>query len=111
MSIRPAVAILNELRDGEALVELGQHLHDAIASVREHGKPATITVTITVGTLGENQHKLVTPPVIMSAKVKSKLYEPEPASTIFFVDQDGNATRNQTRQQDLELKIAAGQQE
>lgn len=111
MKIRSSVAILNEIRDGAALEELGQAFHDCIANVREHGKPSTITVTITVGTLGENQHKLVTPPVIMTAKVKTKLYEPEPPSTIFFVDQDGNATRNQTRQETLDLKIAAGNQE
>lgn len=106
MNIRPAQAILNEIRDGEVLVELAQAFHDCIANVREHGKLSTITVTITVGTLGENQHKLVTPPVIMTAKVKTKLYEPDPAATIFFVDQDGNATRNQTRQQEIALSVA-----
>jgi hypothetical protein len=101
---------MNEIRDGEAMVELAQAFHDAIANVREHGKPVPITVTITVGTLGESQHKLVEPPVVIRALVKTKLYEPEPAATIFFVDQDGNATRNQTRQENLNLSIAIDQQ-
>ncbi len=107
MKLRSAVAILNEIRDGDALLELGQCIHDAIANVREHGKPNTITVTLTVGTLGESQHKLVIPPVIITAEVKAKLYEPKPPATIFFVDQDGNPVRQQQRQPDLDLKIAA----
>ncbi len=106
MKIRPAQAILNEIRDGEAMIELAQAFHDAIANVREHGKPATISVTISVGTLGESQHKLVEPPIIIKAKVQTKLFEPEPPATVFFVDQDGNATRNQTRQENLNLSIA-----
>src|ERR1039457_1066129 len=88
MKIRPAQAILNEIREGEAMVELAQAFHDAIANVREHGKTAVVNVTITVGTLGESQHKLVEPPIIIRAAVKTKLYEPEPPATVFFVDQD-----------------------
>ena len=111
MKIRPAQAILNEIREGEAMGELAQAFHDCIANVREHGKPATVTVTITVGTLGESQHKLVEPPIVIRAAVKTKLYEPEPPATVFFVDQDGNATRNQTRQQEIALSVAVATQE
>ncbi len=106
MKIRPAQAILNEIREGEAMVELAQAFHDAIANVREHGKSATVNVVITVGTLGESQHKLVEPPIVIRASVKTKLYEPEPPATGFFVYQDGNATRNQTRQQEIALSVA-----
>lgn len=107
MKIRPAVAILNEIRDGVALEELAVAFHDCIANVREHGKPNTITIIFTIGTLGESQHKLVVPPVVVTAEVKTKLYEPKPPATIFFVDQDGNPVRQQQRQPDLDLKIAA----
>ena len=107
MKLRPAQAILNEIEDGAALEALAQAFHDAIAAVREHGKPATVNLSITVGTLGENQHKLVEPPIIMQAEVTTKLPKAKPPATVFFVDQDGNATRNQTRQNDLDLKIAA----
>lgn len=106
MKIRPAQAILNEIREGEIMVELAQAFHDAIANVREHGKPCEINVKLVVATLGENQHKLVEPPVIIKGAVKTKLFEPEPPATVFFVDQDGNATRNQTRQQEIALSVA-----
>lgn len=106
MNIRPAQAILNELQDGLSLKQLAQAFHDAIAAVREHGKPATVTLLITVGTL-EGQHHLIEPPIIMTAEVSTKLPKAKAPATIFFVDQDGNATRNQTRQQDLGLTVAA----
>jgi len=110
MNIRPAQAILNELQDGQALNQLAQAFHDSIAAVREHGKPATVTFTVTVGTL-EGQHNLVEPPIIMTADVTTKLPKAKPPATIFFVDHDGNPTRNQTRQQDLGLTIAPALQE
>lgn len=110
MNIRPAQAILNELQDGQALNQLAYAFHDAIAAVREHGKPATVTLQITVGTL-EGQHNLIEPPIIMTADIVSKLPKAKPPATIFFVDQDGNATRNQTRQQDLGLTIAGASQQ
>ena len=47
----------------------------------------------------------------MQAEVTTKLPKAKPPATVFFVDQDGNATRNQTRQQEINLSIAAGQQE
>ena len=111
MKIRSAQAILNEIEDGNALEQLAQAFHDAIAAVREHGKPATVNLSIVVGTLGENQHKLVEPPIIMQAEVTTKLPKAKPPATVFFVDQDGNATRNQTRQQEISLSVAAIQQE
>jgi len=106
MKIRSAQAILNEIEDGNALEQLAQAFHDAIAAVREHGKPATVNLRITVGTLGEGQHKLVEPPIIMQAEVTTKLPKATPPATIFFVDHDGNATRNLTRQQEINLAVA-----
>jgi hypothetical protein len=106
MKIRSAQAILTEIREGAVLEELAQAFHDAIANVREHGKPVTIVVTIRVGALGEGQHKLVEPPVIIKGKVETKLYEPEPPATVFFIDSDGNATRNQSRQTEIALTVA-----
>ena len=106
MKIRPAQAILNEIEDGATLEALAQAFHDAIAAVKEHGKPATVNLSITIGTLGESQHKLVEPPIIMLAEVTTKLPKAKPNATIFFVDQDGNATRNHTRQADMLLSVA-----
>ncbi len=107
MKVRPAQAILNEISDGKALEELALAFHDAIAAVREFGKPASVTLAIKIDTLGADQHKLVEPPVIFTHEVATKLPKAPPPATVFFVDADGNATRNQTKQQELALTIAA----
>lgn len=107
MKIRSAIAILNEVEEGAALERMAAAFHDAIAAVREYGKKATVNLAITIDTLGENQHKLVEPPVVMTAEVTTKLPKPPPPATVFFVDAEGNPSRNQTKQQELALTIAA----
>jgi hypothetical protein len=106
MKLRPAQAILCELNEGHTLEDLAQAFHDAIEAVKEHGKPASINLSITIGTLGENQHHLIEAPVIMQAEVITKLPKAKPAATIYFIDADGNPVRNQTRQESLNLSVA-----
>lgn len=108
MKIRPAQAILLEIREGQLLNELACAFHNAIANVREHGKGCEVIVKIKIGTMDSSKHKLVEPPILMQGKVVEKLYEPEPNATVFFVDAEGNATRNLTRQETLNLTAVAG---
>lgn len=105
MKVRPAQATLNELRDGRAMDELAQHIHDAIAAVKEHGKAATVTLTIGVAPF-KQQSNLIEPPVILTGEVTSKLPKPDPEATLFFVDGEGNPTRNKLREPELNLTIA-----
>ena len=100
MKIRPAQATLNELNNGQTMEQLAQAIHDAIAAAKEFGKPATVTLDITIGTMKE-QNRLVNPPVLMAGEVTTKLPKAPPPQTVFFVDEDGNATRTQTREPDL----------
>lgn len=105
--IRSATAILAEIRKGQAVVELSQHIHDAIAAVREHGKPAKITLELAIAPMRKGAEKLVEAPLIFTAEVVSKLPKADTEATIFFTDQEGNATRvPETTQQDLGLRIA-----
>lgn len=107
MMIRPAVAVLNDIRNGHMLEDLGQHIHDACVAVRDHNKPATITVTMVVAPW-KGDHKLVEQPILITAEVESKLPKEKPDATVFFIDDNGNAVRNQTRQPDLGLSVAGG---
>lgn len=105
MKVRPAQAILIEMNNGNVMVALADHIHDAIAAVKQFGKPAVITLDITVSTM-KDQHNLVNPPVVMAGEVSSKLPKAPPPLTLFFVDEDGNPTRNQTREPELGLTMA-----
>lgn len=107
MKIRPAQATLNELRDGRALEEVAQQIHDAIEAVRQYGKSATVTLEISIAPMKGGQEKLVEPPLIFTAEVTSKLPKAQPEATLFFTDADGNPTRVQTRQRGLDLSVAS----
>lgn len=107
MNIRSAQAILNEIRGGAALDDLAQHLHDATAAVTEHGKSATVTLTITISPYkGSNAAKFHDQPLIVLGEVTSKLPKADPEATIFFESTEGNLVRTQERQSDLPLSIA-----
>lgn len=106
-NIRSATSILTEIREGRAVVELGDEIHNAIAAVREHGKPAKVTLELTIAPLRNGAEKLVEAPLAFTAEISSKLPTPDPEKTLFFVDGEGNATRNPSeRQQDLGLRVA-----
>lgn len=108
MKTRSATSILAEIREGRAVVELGDEIHRAIAAVREHGKPAKVTLELTIAPLRNGNEKLVEAPLVFTAEISAKLPLPEPEKTLFFVDGDGNATRNPgERQQNLGLTVAS----
>lgn len=104
--IRPAQATLNELNGGQTMSQLAEAIHHGIAATKEFGKDATVTLTITIGTMKE-QGRLVNPPILMAGEVTTKFPKAPPPQTVFFVDDDGNATRQQTREPELTgLKVA-----
>ena len=106
MKIRPAQATLNELNNGHTMEHLATAIHDGIAAAKQFGKPATVTLTITIGTM-KDQHRLVNPPMVMAGEIATKFPKAEPPQTVFFIDEDGNATREQTREPELPLSIAS----
>lgn len=105
--VRSATSILTEIREGRAVVELGDEIHRAIAAVKEHGKPAKVTVELTIAPLRGGAENLVEAPLVFTAEISAKLPQPDPEKTLFFVDGEGNATRNPgERQQGLGLTVA-----
>lgn len=100
MKLRPASATLNELNEGKTMGELALGIHEAIEAVTRLGKSGTVTLTLTVATM-KQMHSLVNPPIIVTGEVTSKLPQPPLPATVFFVDEDGNPTRNQTREPEL----------
>lgn len=105
---RSALQILAEIREGHLVTETSEHIKTAIAAVLEQGKSAVVSIELTIAPLRKGAENLTEAPLVFTGKVRSKLPEPEPESTLFFIGQDGNATRSPgDRQPGLNLSVAA----
>lgn len=102
-TIRSATSILTELRDGQVITELSTAIHDALAAVKTHNKGAEVTLRIKIAPFSAN--KLVEPAITMNAEVETKLPKEVPPSTIFFITDEGNATRTPVKQEKLPFGV------
>lgn len=109
MQITPAQTTLAALGDGQVMKDLATSIHDAIAAVGERGKPATVTLVITTAPM-KSEARVVEAPLFFSGEVSAKLPKPEPQQHLFYVDDDGNPSRQPARQTGLPLSIAAREQ-
>ena len=92
---------INELRYGEAQHDLTQALHECVQAARLTGKAATLTLTLKVEPEGDGQYRL-------RDDIRTRL--PKVAeSTLMFGTPDGNLTRHDPRQRDMDLKIVPGE--
>lgn len=96
--IIPAIVTLNALRDGHVMNELTDALHEATMAVEAHGKPATVTLTITIKQIGTQG---VSDAMEVIGEVGSKLPKPALPTTLFFVNGDGNLSRTREKQEQL----------
>lgn len=107
---RSALQILAELRDGNVIIEASEAIKTSIAAVVEHGKPATVTIELTIAPLRKGAENLTEAPLVFTGEVKTKLPKADPEATLFFVGDDGNATRNPgERQPALGLTVAGSE--
>lgn len=107
-SIRSVMTILPELRAGQTVTEISAAIHDAIAAVKQHNKAAEVIVRFAVAPMTNQQ--LADPAVSLAVTVDTKLPKPVPDSTLFFVDDGGNLTRQPPeRQGGLSFSIAGGE--
>jgi 5,10-methenyltetrahydromethanopterin hydrogenase len=103
LKIKPAQATLNELRDGEVMNELAQAIHDATGAAQHFRKPATVTLSITFKPMGTEG---VSDAFAVIAEVDTKLPKAQPPITLMFIDEDGNTSRQQTRQSEIAFSVA-----
>ena len=91
-------AMFNEVlplfRNGATNVELTEVLREAVLAVRDTGKPAKITLALTVTPNGVER-------VFVDADVSSKLPKLAREKTLFYVTEDGDLTEDKPRQQRL----------
>lgn len=97
---RSALSILGELDNGMVIAELTEAIHAAHSQAAATQRPAKVQLTLTIkpavmkGTPGVNHGDVLQ----VIAAVDSKLPKPAHDATIFFVNADGNISRNQDRQ-------------
>lgn len=91
--IRPFAELLTLLDHGAAHAEASRVLHDLSNAVRDTGKAGNMTIRVELKPLKGSTSQLV-----VSAQVGSKLPKSEPAAAVFFIDDDGNLTRNDPKQ-------------
>jgi len=91
--IRPFAELLTTLDHGAAHAEASRVLHDVVTAVRDTGKPGSVTIQISLKPLKGSTDQLV-----IAAQVGSKLPKSEPSAAVFFLDDDGNLSRHDPRQ-------------
>lgn len=110
MQIAPAQTTLNALGDGHVMAELAQAIYDAVGAVNAHNKAATVTLTVTIAPM-KRDSKLREMPLLFSGEISSKLPRQDAEQTLFYIDEEGNPTRTQTRQPDLPLSISPAKEQ
>jgi len=86
-----------QLRAGATQEELSEKLSEAVNMARETGKPAEVTLKITVKPVGDGQYEL-------RDKVSAKLPELQRGMTLMFGTPDGNLMREDPRQKKMDLR-------
>jgi hypothetical protein len=95
--VRPFAELLTVLDHGAAHAEASRLLHDLVAAVQAAGKKGTMSIVLQVAPL-----KGSTSQVVVAAQVSSKPPKGEPAAAVFFLDDDGNLTRHDPKQLELD---------
>lgn len=102
---KSATSIFTEIRNGELIREASEALAEALQSVQEVGKDASVTIKIGISQL--TKMKLQEPAIGYTGEVIVKLAKPDATETIFFIDANGDPTRTPSKQGGLDLSIAS----
>ena len=94
---RPFSDWLEEHRRGATHAELSQALAEVAAAVAETNKVGTISLKIKISPSGDGM-------VVVTDEINAKAPEPDRSASLYFYDDIGNLTREDPRQQRLELR-------
>ncbi|MDJ0403967.1 hypothetical protein QNA23_10780 [Rhodococcus erythropolis] len=90
--VREFADIIKELDRGRVHNELGDRLHELIAAAQDTGKGGSITLTI--GVVPDSKTQMLR----FATKVVGKMPAAARAESLFFVDKNGNPTRQDPHQ-------------
>lgn len=80
---------------GRAHDEISSEMHQLLAAVNEHGKKGALTIKVVVE---PPKGHVDGAPVVISIDSELKAPKASAPPSLYFVDDDGNATRNDPRQ-------------
>jgi hypothetical protein len=106
-----AVSILTTLRKGGAAKEMTDEINRATKRAIETGKAATVTLTITIKPSSVEAAKLIDPPMLLTAKVATKLPELPAEPTLLFGSENGLSSAQAPVARDqgtLQLSVSNG---
>lgn len=97
MSKRPFIDTFREIEAGGLLDELTDVQHELIDAIRLTGKGGELTIKLAYKPDGQGQ-------MTIKADVKSKEPALSRGTSLFFLTPEGNLTRRDPRQQEMELR-------
>jgi hypothetical protein len=100
IQIRPFADILRDIGRGLVHEEASNALVELVASVQEHARKGTLTLTITVEPIKKGDASAL----VTSAQIKVTPPKGDPVSSVFFTDRHGNLTREDPNQMHLPLR-------
>ncbi len=94
------VETLEAMRDGGVLTELESNLSDAIASVKATGKPAKVSMILTVKPMKGAEANML----FLADDIRVTLPKLDRTATFFYATEQNGLTRRDPRQPELEFK-------
>lgn len=91
------IRLINTHRGGALADELSRMLHNCTTAARDTGKMAEITLTLKLKPTGSTGTQLT-----ITDNLKPKIPQPDRDMTLMFIDADGNLTRRDPRQSELD---------
>lgn len=98
------VVLLQNQRAGVCMDELSRQLAELTKTVRNSGRKGKLVLELTVNPLQKGGGRAVT----VTDKITLKLPTEEPEVSVFFVGDEGELTRNDPRQRELNLREIEG---
>jgi hypothetical protein len=92
---KPFAAFIQEQRGGGLHGELSDALAEATLAATEHNKVAEVRLTVKIKPNGGNT-------LLVTDEVKTKVPEGERPAALFFTDDEGNLSRRDPRQLDID---------
>ncbi len=102
---RPFAAFVQNHEYGATHDELTRGLHDLLGAVQNIGKAGSLTLTVKAKPVGRGDERQVT----VAVSVSTKLPEMGSIEAIYWIDDEGNLTRSDPRQQELPLQMVTRQ--
>lgn len=95
------IKFLQEHRGGATQAEISDEIRDLVAAVTDEGKGGKITITIAIKPMGKGDG------LEIGVDVKSSPPKQKPGVSIFFATPANDLTRQDPRQQSMELREVA----